>query len=391
MTGQHLKGGVAVLVALSVGGCSMAGPDVPPPPAPVEVEGPTPAETTAEWATDWTLPEVPEAGPVDPILGSRVARHPELQEETGQWIERFAVRESEWFSAYLGRMSRYAPMVDSILADREAPASLRYLPIVESGYSPWAVSHVSAAGMWQFMAPVARSFGMQVDRIVDERLDPVRATPAAIEYLVALEERFGSWFLALAAYNGGPTRVSRLIREHAPLSPLSDSLFLVIRPHLPRETREFIPKFLAAATLAQAPERFGIVADPPAPVLAFDEVTVPDATTLDVVAFAAGVTEDEVRDLNPQLVRGVTPKGRQTSLRIPPGLAPVFEDAYARIPPEERVTVTEHVVRSGETMWEIARRYGVRPGELEEANPRVRPERLQIGQILLVPLVPRGS
>ena len=148
---------------------------------------------------------------------------------------------------------------------------------------------------------------------------------------------------------------------------------------------------LAAATLAQAPDRFGIVADPPAPILAFDEVTVPDATTLDVVALAAGVTEEEIQELNPQLVRGVTPEGRETSLRIPPGMADVFTDAYARIPPEERVTVTEHVVRAGETMWEIARRYGVRPGELEEANPRIRPERLQIGTILMVPLVPRGS
>lgn len=381
----------APFAVLAAGACSMAGPEVPPAPAPVDVSVPVAGETPSAWPEDWTLPEVPEAGPTDPILASPMARHPELQEETGQWIERYAVRESDWFAAYLSRMSRYSPMVDSVLESMDAPSSLRYLPIVESGYSPWAVSHVSAAGMWQFMAPVARSFGMQVDRIVDERLDPVRATPAAIEYLVALEQRFGSWFLALAAYNGGPTRVSRLIRRHAPLSPLSDSLFLVIRPHLPRETREFIPKFLAAAALAQAPERYGVVSDPPEPVLAFDEVTVPDATTLDVIAQAAGVTEDEIRNLNPQLVRGVTPRGRATSLRIPPGLAASFDEAYALIPPDERVTVTEHVVRAGETMWEIARRYGVRPGELEEANPRVRPERLQIGTVLLVPLMPRGS
>jgi membrane-bound lytic murein transglycosylase D len=143
--------------------------------------------------------------------------------------------------------------------------------------------------------------------------------------------------------------------------------------------------------LAHDPERYGLAADEMLPPLAFDVVTVPDATTLDVVAAAAGVDEDEVRELNPQLLRSVTPKGRETSLRIPAGRAGAFVDAYALIPPDERVTVTEHVVRSGETMWDIARRYGIRSGELEAANPRVRPERLQIGTVLMVPLVPRGS
>jgi membrane-bound lytic murein transglycosylase D len=356
----------------------------------VEFEVPAPdVEAHPEWDIGWEGPDAPEAAPVDPILGSRFAAHPDLQDDLDLWIDRYAVRQPDWFATYLSRMGRWGPMVDSVLAEKGAPSSLRYLPIVESGYSPHATSRVAAAGMWQFMPAVARSMGMRVDRLLDERRDPHLSTPAAIEFLVELEERFDSWFLALAAYNGGPTRVSRLIRTHAPLSPLSDSLYLVIRPHLPRETREFVPKFLAAAMLAQDPERFGLEPDGELPPLAFDVVTVPDATTLDVVARAAGVSEEEVQELNPQILRGVTPRDRATSVRIPYGSGPAFEEAYALIPPEERVTVKEHVVARGETMWEIARRYGIAPWELEDANPRIRPERLQIGEVLMVPVAPR--
>ncbi len=381
--------GIVALVSVSAAACGGGNP-VPPPPGPVEVEVPAPDPVEVpSWDTDWEGPEAPAAEALDPILDSRYADHPEMQEDFEAWIERYAVRSPDWFATYLSRMGRWGPMVDSVLAEKGAPASLRYLPIVESGYSPHATSRVAAAGMWQFMPGVARSMGMQVDRLVDERRDPHLSTPAAIEFLMELEERFDSWFLALAAYNGGPTRVSRLIRRHAPLSPLGDSLYLVIRPHLPRETREFVPKFLAAATLAEDPDRFGLGPDGELPPLAVDMVTVPDATTLDVVAEAAGVSEDEVRALNPQILRGVTPWDRPTTLRIPEGLGSSFEAAYALIPPEERVTVREHVVERGDTMWEIARRYGVAPWELEAANPRIRPERLQIGQVLMVPIAPR--
>jgi membrane-bound lytic murein transglycosylase D len=305
-----------------------------------------------------------------------------------RWIERYTLREGAWFRDYLTRMGRYAPLVDSVLDARDLPSSLRYLPIVESGYSTHAVSRASAAGLWQFMAPVARGFGLRVDAVVDERRDPVRATPQALGFLEDLYDRFGSWYLALAAYNGGPNRVQRLLVEHAPLAPASDSLYLVIRPHLPRETQQFVPKFLAAAHIATRPDRYGVSPVDPLAPLVFDEVSVPDATTLDVVAAAAGVREDEVRDLNPQLVRGVTPRGRETRLRVPPGTGERFAENYARIPPDERVTVTEHVVAPGETLSEIALQYGIRTRELQDANPRVEARRMRPGTRLVVPLVP---
>ncbi|HSG48928.1 MAG TPA: transglycosylase SLT domain-containing protein [Longimicrobiales bacterium] len=379
---------MALAGLLVAAGCGVR---VPPPPGPVEAprvvmgdHGPAP---DAQWG--WKPPPPPAGEAPDPILHSPWARDPEIRREVEAWMDRFTVREGAWFAAYLARMGRYAPLVDSTLAVRDLPSSLRYLPIVESGYHPGAVSRASAAGLWQFMAPVARGFGMRVDAVVDERRDPVRATPAALQFLDELHQRFGSWFLALAAYNGGPSRVDALLRQYAPLSPPGDSLYLVIRPHLPRETREFIPKFLAASTLASHPEAYGLAAPELLSPLAYDVVTVPDATTLDVVAAAAGVPEAEVLELNPQILRGVTPRGRATELRVPAGRGEAFAAAYALVPPNERVTVTEHVVAKGETLSEIAQQYGIRTAELQAANPRVQPRRMRVGTRLLVPLVPR--
>jgi membrane-bound lytic murein transglycosylase D len=377
-------------VALGVAGClPFGGGSAPDAPVPVpHPSTPLLAEVDRSGTLAPALPRAPEVLPSDPILHSRWARHPEIRAAAGRWVEVFTRRNAEGFPVWLDRLQHYSLLVDSTLEARGLPRSLRYLPIIESGYRPGAVSRVSAVGMWQFMAPVARSFGMTVSSVVDERRDPVKSTAGALTYLEELHARFDSWFLALAAYNGGPYRVERLLREHAPLAARSDSLFPVIAPHLPRETREFVPKFLAAATVAEAPGRFGLRRAGQTERFAFDEVEVPDATSLDVVARAAGVAEAEIRTLNPQLVRGITPRGKATRLRVPPGRGAAFLEAYARIPPEERITVTEHVVSRGESFWTIARLYGIRSAELRGANPRIDPRRLQIGTRLLVPLVP---
>jgi len=374
---------------LSLQGCARGIPEAP---APVPVpSAPEPPVLVVHSAPPPLIP--PPYVALDPILHSRWARHPDLLERVEYWSEVFARRDGEWFRTYLTRMSRYAPHVDSVLLERELPASLRYLPIVESGYLPVAVSPAAAVGMWQFMSPVARSFGLQVDPLIDERRDPVVATAAATQFLGELHDRFDSWFLALAAYNGGPTRVDRLIRQHAPLAPRGDSLFLVIAPYLPRETQDFVPKFLAAAELARSADRLGLAPLPEdllAP-LAFDQVEVPDATSLDIVAAAAGVSEAEIFELNPHVVRGVTPRGRSTRLRLPVGAGGTFSEVFATIPEDERVSVTEHVVAPGETLSEIAESYGIRTAELQAANPGLDPRRLQIGTRLMVPIAPGAA
>ena len=229
---------------------------------------------------------------------------------------------------------------------------------------------------------------MEVSRLLDERRDPVRSTEAAIEFLADLRASFGSWFLALAAYNGGPTRVRRMLNRYAPGVEPSDSLFWSLRQHFPRETREFVPKLVGATLVAGRPAAFGIGA-PEEPVgFAFDEVTVPDATTLDVVAFAAEVPVEEIQRLNPHFVRGMTPPGRDIALRVPQGQGSTFARKYAEIPPDERVTFVEHRVERGETLSHIALQYGVLVADLTAANPGLRPRFLRIGAMLTVPVAP---
>jgi membrane-bound lytic murein transglycosylase D len=364
-------------------------PATPEPlPAPVvDLEAP---QTDVEVEAGLPAPP-PEGMPQDPLLHSRWALHPVVRDRVRDWIDRYSVRDGHSFPIFLERLSAYAPVVDSALAVEGLPRSLRYVPIIESGYVTSATSPVSAVGLWQFMAPVARSFGMQVSTLVDERRDPVKSTLAAARYLRQLEERFDSWFLALAAYNSGPNRVDRLIREHAPLAPLGDSLYIVIFPHLPAETRDFVPKLLAAASVAERPAAFGLAPAREAQPYAFEEVELPDATSFDVVAEAAGVEEEVIRRLNPHILRGVTPRGRPTDVRLPVGTAERFAEAYAEIPPEDRVTVTEHVVASGETLGAIAGQYGVRTADLQAANPGVQPRRMRIGTRLVVPLERRAG
>lgn len=336
----------------------------------------------------WVVP--PASMALDPILHSEWVYRPEIAARVEHWTGVFAGNQGRDFAVWMERMERYRELVDSTIEARGMPRSLRYLPMIESGYRPAAVSRAAAVGLWQFIAPVAEVHGMQVSPLIDERRDPVASTQGALNFLDELHGRFGSWFLALAAYNGGPNRVARLLREHAPLAPLGDSLFAVIAPHLPRETREYVPRFLAAARIAEEPQRFGIEARPQSGSWSWDEVVIPDATTLDVVAWAAGVEEEVVRQLNPQFVRGITPRGQAVTVRIPQGRREAFEEAWAEIPEDERITATEHVVAPGETLSGIAQQYGVRVAELQGSNPDVEPRRMRPGTRLIVPLLPES-
>lgn len=329
---------------------------------------------------------------VDELLASPVLRDPDFQNAVDRWTVYWREAAASAFPDFVRRMGHFEGTVDSALAARRMPVSLRYLPFIESGYNPSARSRAAAVGMWQFMEGTAQGFGMEVSPLVDERRHPYKSTAAAIQFLSMLHDEFGSWFLALAAYNGGPTRTRRILARHAPLAPRSDSLFWALREHFPRETREFLPKLVGAIIVASNPAAHGYEVERGGP-FAFDEVEVPDATTLDVVARATGSTLAEIERLNPELVRGITPPGRAHRLRVPPGSGPRFEVEYARIPPEERVSFVEHRVAPGETLSHIALRYRISVADLQAANPGVRARFLRVGARLTVPLAPsaRGA
>ncbi len=308
-----------------------------------------------------------------------------IEEEVARWLEHWGTKGRGLVPSGLRRMGRYEDHIDAELAARDLPPSLRYLPLIEAGYDHLAVSPAGAAGLWQLMPGTARSLGLEVNSLVDQRFDAYAATEAALDYLVALHDRFECWFLALAAYNAGPTRIERAIRRHGGTRPRNDALFGHIRDGLPRETRDYVPKFLASVRLAGDLLVAGRAASQKDPPERFDVVRVEGAASADVLAEAAGITEDEIRTLNPHLRIGLVPAGRPTRLRVPVGAVDGFLARLAAIPLGERSTLREHTVAPGENLVRIARHYGVPLDALRTVNPDVQPRRMRIGTVLMIP------
>jgi len=305
------------------------------------------------------------------------------------YLDFFLGKGRERMGIWLNRMPRYEPMIRERLAREGMPGDLVYLALIESGFSNTATSRARAVGMWQFMKGTGKHYGLRVDSWVDERRDPYRATDAAVRHLRDLSRRFGSLYLAAAAYNAGSGRVSRGLKrlpddDEDPLA--SDATFfrLYDTKHIRRETKDYVPKLIAAALIAKEPARYGFVVEP-APRVAYDSIVVPTMTGLDVVARLADTTVAAIRELNPQYLRLATRPGVASVVRIPPGRGPATVAAYAELPPNRRVTFVEHFVAKGETMSGIARRYRVSGRLLAEANPKVKPNRLRPGQLLIVP------
>jgi type IV pilus assembly protein PilB len=237
--------------------------------------------------------------------------------EVDEWTLRLATSPPyrEEMLRALERMRHLEPVIRSALARESLPRDLLYLALVESSYRSAATSRAGAAGVWQFMPATARGYGLEVGPWVDERRDPVRASGAAARHLRDLHAKLGGWQLAVAAYNCGAGCVERAVRLHGGGGG-GDLLYWRVRPHLPRETRDYVPRLLAAARIARDPAAFGFAIGGDAP-LAYREVLVPGGTPLAPVARWAGVPEADVSALNPHLVRGQTPPGRRWPVRVP--------------------------------------------------------------------------
>ena len=305
----------------------------------------------------------------------------ETNEAVERWIDFFAVKAHDRFATYLARAGRYDDMIRTRLRAAGLPEDLLYLAMIESGMNPNAYSRAHAAGMWQFIRGTGRRYDLQINFWVDERRDPFKATDAAIAHLSDLYEQFGSWYLAAAAYNAGAGRVSRGIKK----TGSTDFWDLADARVLRSETRNYVPKLVAAAIIAKNPKKYGFDDVVPQAPLEFETVQVPDATSFDVLADAAGVSEDDIRMLNPHYTRRVTPPDQSVELRLPVGTSERFVVAYAEVPATERVTWLEHRVQRGETLGHIAGRYGTSVTAIRAANNNVNPKRLQIGQRLIIP------
>lgn len=305
------------------------------------------------------------------------------------YLDFFQGRGRERMAIWLTRMPRYEAMIRERLQRQNLPGDLVYLALIESGFSNTATSRAKAVGMWQFMKATGKGYGLRVDSWVDERRDPFRATDAAVRHLHDLNRRFNSLYLAAAAYNAGSGKVSRGLRrlpDDESDSTNSDATFfrLYDTKLLRRETKDYVPKLIAAALIAKQPARYGFRIGTVEPA-AYDSIIVPDMTGLDVLARLADTTVAAIRELNPQYLRLATPPGSRSIVRLPAGHGPMTIAAYAQLPVRQRVTFVEHFVAKKETLGGIALRYRVSQTMLIAANPKAHSRRLRIGQRIVVP------
>jgi membrane-bound lytic murein transglycosylase D len=333
-------------------------------------------------------PPAPPPVPLPALAVYPVVERPEVQ----HFLERFRTVRRPVIEQWLGRAGRYADMARSVFARLGLPEDLVFTAMIESGFNPVAVSRAGAKGLWQFMAPTARRYGLRVDRWLDERLDPEKATVAAARYLKDLYAMFGSWHLAQAAYNAGEARVQRAIQSAG-----TDDFWELARTRLLKdETKQFVAAIQAAVLIGREPDRYGftVAAEPP---LRYDVVRAPPGSPLRRLAARGGVPEAELRRLNPQLRLGQTPPDGSYALKVPPGAgprvaaalgeAPIVRVAGVGAPPPGDV----HVVRRRETVESIARIYGVKPGEILRWNGLSGTARIYPGDRLRVASIDVGE
>ncbi len=283
---------------------------------------------------------------------------------------------------WLARSGRYEDMIRIRLRAEGLPEDFFYLALIESGFNPYARSRAGAGGIWQFMPYTGRKYGLDVTYWVDERRDPEKSTDAAIAYLKDLHKLFGDWTLAAAGYNAGEGKIKRAI-EH---TETEDYWEMIDHNYLKLETRDYIPRMIAAAIIAKNPAAFGFEGIERHKPVYTETVTVPDATDLRVIARLSGSTYEEIKLLNPALLRWCTPPGVACEVKVPAGKAETFRTAYAGLPANERITFRRHVVREGETLSIIAERYRTSMYPIMQMNALKSKHRITAGQSLIIPV-----
>jgi membrane-bound lytic murein transglycosylase D len=287
------------------------------------------------------------------------------------------------FATWLRRAGKYESLVKGVLREEGAPEELFYLAMIESGLRPTARSYARADGMWQFIAATGRHYGLRNSWWFDERRDVIKATRAAGRHLLDLYDQFGDWYIAIAGYNFSPGKIEKRIKKYQ-VNEFWDL------PKLPRQTRNYVPTYLAAVTIASDPAKYGFTDIIPEAPFEFDTVTVDQSIDLNVIANAVGCSYEQLRELNPAILRWCTPPDvDKWLLYLPKGTRDIFLSKYKSLPKSEKRDWVQHRVRSGEALSTIARRYGVSVTEIKHFN-KLRSNLIRIGQRLMIP-VPVGS
>ncbi len=360
-------------VEVMVGEEQMPGESLPePPPAPIEPEAPLSLSP-------------PQENPVEkpkPLPSQLLSVFPSLpNDQVGKFIDVFQTRGGGFFTNALGRSNAYTHMMKKIFREKNLPEELVYLALIESGYNPKAFSRSKASGIWQFIARTAKRYGLKVNKWVDERRDPEKSTYAAAEYLKSLYRMFNSWDLATASYNAGEGKVLKAMRK----ANSQDFWEISQSRYLKKETKEYVPMFLAAMTIANDPQGYGFQNVAYHPPLVYEKVLVPPATRLERIARAAETDLSEIQTLNPSLRRDQTPPdARHFEIKLPPGKKEVFEKNFKV---SKQVKAKTHRVLRGETLSRIAKKYRIPLQALCAQNELSPHSSLKPGKVLLLPAI----
>lgn len=300
---------------------------------------------------------------------------------TKKYLEIYTKKRPQSVEQALARSGRYREMILKHLRRAKLPEELFWLVMTESEFKQKAISRSGAGGLWQFMPFTGRKFGLEVSYWVDERYDPEKATAAAVRYLEELHQWFGDWHLALAAYNRGENGIGRDLQ----FSRSTDLSGLSKHGVLPSETNSYVPKFMACVLIGENPEAYGLKVEYEKPE-PYDVVDIPRPLDLKIAAKAAGVAEEDIRRLNPELRAWCTPKNRKNyKLRVPAGIKATFLERLAAVkdwnPGPELIT---YKVARGDFLGKIARRYRTSVQEIMRLNGIHNARHLRIGQTLKI-------
>jgi membrane-bound lytic murein transglycosylase D len=299
-----------------------------------------------------------------------------------KFIRYFQTSGRDRFELYLTRSGKYSDMMRGILATYGLPGDLIYLALIESGFSPKAYSVARAAGPWQFIAGTGRRYGLRIDWWTDERRDYEKSTHAAASYLKDLYGMFESWPLATAAYNAGEGKIKKAVMRYRS----EDYVKLIRHRYLKQETKDYVPKMIAALTIAKDPEKFGFGGVKYEDPLEFDKVTVPGGTDLPTLGRIIGVPYESLREWNPELRRFCTPPNQEDyEIRLPKGYGSIAEEHMEEIKEDANVTFLLHTVKKGESLESLASRYHTTVPILQELNGMKRP-RVKRSARLVIPM-----
>lgn len=291
----------------------------------------------------------------------------------------------ERFSIWLERSAKYIEIMKDVLREKGMPEDLVFLPFVESGFNNNAYSKARAAGPWQFIESTGKRYGLIIDWWRDERKDPIKSTEAAAGYLKDLYEMFGSWKLALAAYNAGEGRIQKALRK----SGAEDYWALLGTKQIKPETKEYVPRYIAAAMIANTPEDFGFINLAYHQPLEYDVVNISSPMDISAIAKCAETTIEKIRELNPELRRWSTPPDADGyALRLPKDSTAIFLENLNNMPENERFAVDTYKANKGDNLKTIAKRFGVPVSVIIAMNSMSGIERIKAGQEIKIP--PKG-